>query len=245
MKKIHIVLFTIVIALAIYLRLHDISTNPAGFFTDEAAIGNNAYKILTTGKDEHDVTFPIFFESYGDYRLPLPIYLNIPSILLFGPTDYAIRFTAAIAGILTVIVVMAAMAMWLGEWAGLGAGLSLAILPWHIHMSRWGSEYVYFPLFFSIGLLLFILYRRSQRSSILIWSFVLFGLSMYTYYPAIFVVPLFLAPISIIEVITHRKDKKKLSTLIFKLYSLLDNYYSDNWFSQFRTAYFAMEECGG
>lgn len=191
-RILYILLVASILLTAVYLRFHNLTTNPPGFFTDEAAIGYNSYKILTTGKDEYGVRLPMFFKSYGDYRLPIPIYLNIPSIMLFGPTEVSVRVTSALVGLLTVIITMISVWIWLGKWAGIGTGLSMAILPWHIQMSRWGSEYVYFPFVFVLGFLFLVLFHKTQKKAYLVIGVVLFSLSMYTYYPAIIVVPIFL-----------------------------------------------------
>lgn len=212
-----------IVIVAAYMRFHSLNSNPPGFFTDEAAIGYNSFKILTTGKDEYGVRLPLFFKSYGDYRLPLPIYLNIPSIILLGPTDFAVRVTSAFVGTLTVIIVMVSVWVWLGRWEGIGSGLSMAIMPWHIHMSRWGSEYVYFPFIFSSGLLFLVLFHKTQRQAYLLVGVVFLSVSMYTYYPAIIVVPLFLLFTFALLLVQSRARSKPLLpfTLSFALFFIL------------------------
>lgn len=212
--RLYIAIFICIVALAAYLRLSHLQSNPPGFFTDEAAIGYNSFSLLTTGKDEYNISWPIFFKSYGDYRLPLPIYLNIPALLLLGPVDVAPRTTAAFAGVLTVVFLMVAVTIWLGRLPGIATGLSLTILPWHIHMSRWASEYVYFPFFFSLAFLFLIVFYKLKMRRYLYLSFALFGLTMYTYYPAIFQVPLYLLFILLGTSIIFGKIKTFRSVLV-------------------------------
>ena len=50
------------------MRFVDVSNDPPGLYIDEASIGYNAYSILTTGKDQYGVPYPIWFESFGDYN---------------------------------------------------------------------------------------------------------------------------------------------------------------------------------
>ena len=65
MKKAFLLLLLIFL-LASFLRLKNLAVDPPGFYTDEASVGFNAYKILTTARDEHGKFMPIFFEAFGD-----------------------------------------------------------------------------------------------------------------------------------------------------------------------------------
>jgi len=101
--KIFYLLLFLILALGFFIRIWDLARNPPGFFCDEAAIGFNAYKILQTGKDEYGLPWPIFFRSFGDYRLPLPIYFNIPMIFLFGLKEEVVRLTAILFGLISIL----------------------------------------------------------------------------------------------------------------------------------------------
>lgn len=190
--------------LALSLRLFDITEIPHGFFCDEADIGYNGYKLLQTGKDEHGVSFPIFFEAFGEYRLPIPIYSTIPSTWLFGLSEFSVRFTTALSGALTVLIFYFIGKNIRNRMTGYCASFLLAVSPWHIHMSRWGSEYVSFPLFASLGFLFFLM---SFRKPIwLIVSLSVFSLSLYTYYPSWAVIPFLIAGISIHWLVINRSN---------------------------------------
>lgn len=203
-------LFSIVFILiaAFLIRFYDLENNPHGFFTDEAALGYNAYKILTTGKDEHNKILPLFFESYGDYRLPIPIYSNILTTALFGLNERSVRLTAVLFGMISILFVLLSTSEIIDKKTGLLAGLLIAIMPWNIHFSRWGAESIYFPALFSIGLYLYL--KSFKRRVFLILATVFFGLAMYTYYPAIIVTPVFMAYCFIEFYIRNRKSKKLL-----------------------------------
>jgi len=43
---------------------------------DEISHGYNAYSILMTGKDEWGNRLPLIFRAFGDYKLPVYIYLT-------------------------------------------------------------------------------------------------------------------------------------------------------------------------
>lgn len=189
-----LILFLILI-LAYILRIYKNTEYPTGFFTDEAAIGYSSYKIFTTGKDDHNVPWPVFFQSLGDYRTPIPIYSNIPAIMLFGLSEFSVRFTTAMYGVGTVFLLYFIGKKLTNTRAGLLSSFLLAISPWHIHLSRWGAEYASFPFFIAVGFLLLIIAK--SRPKMLVFSFLIFGLSLYTYYPAWVVTPLFVGAITV------------------------------------------------
>ncbi|OGM19058.1 hypothetical protein A2955_01285 [Candidatus Woesebacteria bacterium RIFCSPLOWO2_01_FULL_37_19] len=192
MKKYYSVfILSLIIFIGFLLRIFMLSSVPSGFFADEASIGVNAYSLLTTGKDEYGVSAPIFFKSFGDYRLPVPIYSNILFIALFGLNEFSVRFTAAFFGTLTIILIyLITKELFKSETAAIFSAFFLAISPWHIHFSRFGSEYIYFPFWFCLSLYLFLVAFKKPIFYIL--SFFSFGVSIYTYYPSIFITPSFL-----------------------------------------------------
>lgn len=97
-------LFLTILFLAAFLRLYKISEVPPGVNRDEASIGYTAYSLMQTGKDEYGKPFPLSFQSFGDWKLPLYIYATIPFIKLFGLNELAVRLPSALAGTLTVLL---------------------------------------------------------------------------------------------------------------------------------------------
>src|SRR3989344_6941222 len=106
MKKINLnfLLLSTIIAAALFLRLYDLSRIPIGFNDDEAAFGYNAYSLLKTGKDEWGRVMPFpAFESFGDWKLVFYLYSVVPSVAVFGPSNFAARLPSALFGILAVL----------------------------------------------------------------------------------------------------------------------------------------------
>ena len=191
-KPATLILITLILAFGFFLRIYRLSFLPAGFFCDEAAIGYNAYSVLKTGADEYGTRLPFFFRSFGAYRNPVPIYANIPSISVFGLNEFSVRLTTVLMGTLTILLVFLITRHLFGATPALLSALFTAISPWHIHFSRFGSEYISFPFFFCLSLYLFLLALKN-RQTILPLSFFFFGITLYTYYPAWLTVPVFLA----------------------------------------------------
>ena len=103
-KPSRFILFVVVVV-AFVLRVYGIGNDPPALSWDEVSIGYNAYSILRTGADEHGRMFPIdAFKAYGDYKPPIPIYLTVPSVFLFGLSEFAVRVPVAIMGTLTVLL---------------------------------------------------------------------------------------------------------------------------------------------
>src|SRR3989344_7173099 len=83
-------------------RFYHITKNPISLSIDEVAFGYNAFSILKTGRDEYGKFLPLTFKSTGDYKNPVPIYLMVPSIALFGLNEFGIRFPTALIATLTI-----------------------------------------------------------------------------------------------------------------------------------------------
>jgi hypothetical protein len=68
------VLFVCILLLGSFLRFYKVSEVPPSLYWDEAAAGYNAKAIVETGKDEYGHPWPLFFQSFEDYKLPGYIY---------------------------------------------------------------------------------------------------------------------------------------------------------------------------
>ena len=147
-----------ILALAATVRMHDLVANPPGFFADEASFGYNAYTILHSARDEHGSLMPLFFRAFGEYKLPVYIYSQVPLIAVLGLSELPVRLTTAIYGTLTVLAVYLLVAeLFRDRLLALAAAATLAVLPWHVFYSRTGLGDITTHLFFLlIGLYFFI-----------------------------------------------------------------------------------------
>ncbi len=180
-KKILIPLF-LVLLLAIILRFWKLGIVPPGLFGDEVDTGYQAYSILQTGQDYFGNLLPIHFQSYGDWRVPLYIYLDALAVGLFGLNEVGVRLPAAIIGILAVFA-----SFFLGkkltgdEKTGLMTAFLVAISPWHLHFSRGAFEAIFLTLLFPLAVIFFLKALSSKKNFHFIISAFLFGLTPYTY----------------------------------------------------------------
>jgi len=149
--RLQILLLSITFSLAFILRFYKLGEIPNGLYQDETAIGYNAYSIIQTGKDEHGESWPLYFKSFGDYKLPIYIYSTIVSIQMFGLNEFAVRFPSALFGFLTVVVFyFFVKELTKNRQLSIISTAFLAICPWHLHYNRATFEV-------SISLFLFVL----------------------------------------------------------------------------------------
>lgn len=135
--KIHIFILLLILSVGFFLRFYKLGEIPSGFYQDESAIGYNAYSIIETGKDEHGQVSPLYFKSFGDYKLPIYIYSAALSIQIFGLNEFAVRFPSAFFGFLTVIIFyFFVKELTKNKQLALVSTALLTISPWHIHYSR-------------------------------------------------------------------------------------------------------------
>lgn len=210
MKKNRKIILLFVIFLAIFLRFCKLGINPPGLYWDEAVFGYDAYSILKTAKDHHGVFMPLFFESFGDWKLPVYHYLLVPSIAIFGLSEFAIRFPSAFFGVLTIITFFFLIKK-LTENINLSlmATFFLAISPWHIQFSRGGFESTAGLFFLTLGFYLFLIGIEKKRILLFTFAFLLFTLSMYSYHAYRIFTPLFLIALCLIYLKQIKKNIKK------------------------------------
>lgn len=172
-----------IVAIGIFLRFYQINSNPPGLYWDETVFGYDAYSILKTGYDHHGKFLPIFFESFGDWKLPVYHYLLVPSIALFGLNEFAVRFPSAFFGVLTIPLVFLIIKKLTGNSnLSLLSAFFIAISPWNIQFSRGGFESTPGLFFLLSGLYLFLLSAQKYKPILFLSSLFLFAASMYTYH---------------------------------------------------------------
>jgi 4-amino-4-deoxy-L-arabinose transferase-like glycosyltransferase len=218
--KLKIILFWLIIVLATFLRLWNLNNYPAGLNADEAAIGYNAYSLIQTGKDEHGVSWPIHFKSFGDFKPGFYFYLVLPFVKLLGLNIWAVRFPNAILGILLVVLIMFFVKEIFGEKSvtnrfSLWSGFFLAISPWHLHYSRGGWEAGTATFFILAGVYFF--FKALSKPKYFVLCSLFFVVSLYTYHSARLVVPL----LFLILIILYRKKIFLKSNLKWIIISVL------------------------
>lgn len=186
----HSYLFLVLIV-AIILRFLLLDQNPPALNWDEVSHGYNAYSILKTGKDEWGNTLPSIFRAYGDYKLPVYIYLTSISVYFFGLSEFAVRLVSALSGIVTVLFTyLLCLRITNDKNTSVWSSFLVAIEPWTLFISRGAFEANLALTFIVSGVFFFFQALRNSRYFIV--SFTLLGLSVWTYNSARVFVPLLL-----------------------------------------------------
>lgn len=228
-KKYKLILL-LIIFISLVLRFYKIDTNPPGLYIDEVAIGQNAHEILRTGKDEHGYKLPLFFKSFGDYKMPVYIYSTSLSMSVFGKNEFAVRFPSALFGVLTVLLVylIVKKALYLenefsnltSEKIALLSAFLMGISSWHIHFSRGGFETNQALFLFLLALFLALSYLKNKKFIYVLISVLFFTLSIYTYHSYRIISPLFLGVFFLVCFYKDGPNRRKIiSSLI--LFSIL------------------------
>ncbi len=179
-------LWLLPLALAFVLYSAGVDRNPPGFYLDEASISYNAYTISIDGRDEHDVAWPLFFQTYSASDAVNPVYVyGLAAVFkVFGPSILAARLLSALAGFVAAVLLGVAAGQALGNrrvmWV---VAISALATPWLFEISRLVFEVSLFPLILVLCVLMVGRVAAKPR-----WSWweigtlgVLLGLLTYTY----------------------------------------------------------------
>jgi hypothetical protein len=191
----------LIVVLAFFLRFYKVTSDPPSLNWDEVAIGYNAYSVLKTGRDEWGVKLPLNFKSYSEYKLPAQIYASIPAIAIWGLSDFSVRITPVVYGVLTVLFTyFLTYALFKKKSIALLATLLLATSAWHIQLTRASFESSFSVLWVVLGLWFLVLGFKKPKFWII--SAIPFAIAVYTYNSARVFTPIFLFVVFLI----YRKE---------------------------------------
>lgn len=182
----------LIVILAFALRFELLSFVPPSLNWDEVSHGYNAYSILKAGRDEWGVSFPTIFRAYGDYKLPVYIYVTAVSEFFLGLNEVAVRIPSVIAGVATVFFTyLLVRQLTRNKTISLISAFLVAVEPWDLLISRFASEANLSLSLIVAGTYFFVLGLK-RKSWIFVFSMICFGLSVWTYNSARIFTPLFL-----------------------------------------------------
>jgi 4-amino-4-deoxy-L-arabinose transferase-like glycosyltransferase len=183
----------LILGLGITLRVLFFPQIPPGLNQDEASAAYEAYSLLLTGQDRWGNPWPIYFPGWGSGQNALYSYLSIPIIWQWGLTRFSTRLVNLLLGILTLPLLYLCVRQTYSRRAALLSTLLLAVLPWHVMMSRWGLESNLLPFFLLLGV--YSIHRAltpaSPRLSIVL-ALVPWAICLYAYGLACLLIPPFL-----------------------------------------------------
>lgn len=185
-----------IIIIAASIRLFALDSIPNGFHSDEVLNGYVGGFIVKNGVDIYGNKLPIlYFNNFGDYPNVLPMYLSGIFVTLFGSTMLMVRLPIAIAGILTVIAIyFFCRWLFLDRWVSAITALILALLPWHVILSRATAENITASLFFIVGIFIIFVSIERQKSLGYLIGYALLLITYLLYPSQRIIVPLALLP---------------------------------------------------
>lgn len=183
----------LIILFAGVLRFYNIQNVPPGLYVDEVSSAYNGYSVFKTGVDEHGKPYPLWFEAFGEYKMPGLIYATGLSTYLLGKTEFAVRLPSALLGTLTVLLLYLLVGKILSldkknflkesiyKYLPLLSAFLLAIAPWHIQFSRGAFDATLALFLYVGGFVFFAYYWEKKRLLHLLLGVFLFSLTLYTY----------------------------------------------------------------
>jgi hypothetical protein len=179
--------------LVVSVHLYRLTQVPSGFFSDEAGIGYAAWGIASDGRDDHGVSWPLFFQSFGDWKNPVEIYITALIVRLGGLSVFTVRLAPALLGALTSFLMAGfAWSAFERRWLAMAMLAVAGCLPGLFVVSRTGFEVIALPCLLA-GFLWAWHEARRRGSGPLAWlAGGSLGLATYAYSTGRLLVPLLL-----------------------------------------------------
>lgn len=204
-RQLLLLLFMVIFLVGSGIRLFSLGTSVPILNRDEAALAYNAYLLVTTGRDEWGVRWPVTLQSFGDYKL-----IGYPTLLtllyrVLPLSDTVVRLPAALAGIGLLVV-----SYFFGRQFGLRKFYAvlfvgvIALSPVFIFFSRFAYEANVALLYVAISLLIWFrpTHKLWHRFLLDLLGVSLFALACLTYNS-----PFILFPFCVVIVILSRVSK--------------------------------------
>jgi 4-amino-4-deoxy-L-arabinose transferase-like glycosyltransferase len=193
-KRNLLILFAVFL-LALFFRIISLSSLPFSLHTDEVYAGYIGRYIFLHGQDIYGNVAPLYFNKFGDFR-PIGIFWTSGlSTFIFGINEFAIRFPSALFGALTVFpLYFLTLQLFKNKGTALLSSLLLAILPWHIVLSRATSEAIIGLFFFTSSACFMFFFIKKEKIKYAILALGL-GLVAYLFYHSFrIILPLIFLP---------------------------------------------------
>ena len=185
------ILLFLVFLLALFVRIILLSSFPVGFHIDEASLGYNGYSMLKTGLSESGKFLPLYIDMFGDFRPSGYHYLTIPTVVIFGLTEFATRFPGAFFGALSILAIYSlAFVLFRDKRIAIVSSLLLTFTPWHFGLSRASGEAIISLFFILLGFTFIILSIREEKIKHLVLGTIIASLSFFFYHTSRVFVPL-------------------------------------------------------
>lgn len=204
------ILIFLILLLGIIVRIYNVGEMPNALNVDEASSGYDTFSIMKNGVDRNGNELPVVLYAWGSGQSVLYTLISITFVAILGLNEFSIRIAMAIIGSISLIVIYYLFKnIFENKWISVIALAFLAICPWHIMKSRWGMDCNLFPDLILIGVLLLVLGIKRKKLIWQILSFIVFGISAYSYATSYLFLPVFVCAVLIYLVIKKEISIKK------------------------------------
>lgn len=186
------ILFLLLFGLGIFLRFYRLATLPEGFHQDEVSNSYEAFCLANYGIDRNGYAYPVYPITWGSGGgSPVLIYLYAFICKFIEPSVFSYRSIFAGLGSLTLVLFYFFIKKLHGNKAALLGMGALAVMPWHIVLSRWGLDSNTIPFWCMLIMALFLLANHTQKTLHYVITSVFCAIILYCYGSATFVMPFF------------------------------------------------------
>jgi 4-amino-4-deoxy-L-arabinose transferase-like glycosyltransferase len=191
---------TTIIALALLLGTAAVYTSRLGdapiyLAHDEVKFALQAESMASTGRSLSGERFPVYFTEpeFKGGRDPISIYAMALLLKFLPLSERSVRIPSTVVGVVNVMLVfLISRRVFHRDGVAVGAAAILATAPAHFIHSRMAYDVIY-PLPFALAWVLCLLaYLEHGRLWALAGGALLLGLGIYSYLPALFMMPLYL-----------------------------------------------------
>ncbi len=195
-NKIFIILFICVLLIGVIVRFYKLGDIPNSLDWDEVSQGYNAYSILTTGKDEFGISYPLTIRSFNDFKTPVYVYLTTIPVGIFGLSPFSVRLPSALFGYLSILLVYSLVyeifrKERFAKRVALISMFFFSVSPLSIQFSRTGFDANVGVFFVLLGTWLFIRYLAQEILWPIFIGVFFLGISVYTTHSEKIFAPLF------------------------------------------------------
>ncbi len=168
------VVIMLVVALAVFMRIHRSDEFPPGCFSDEGWNGLEAVSIME-GKE-----YPLYIER--NTQNPAFFFYTLALwFKMFGVSIESVRMVSVVSGVLTVLAAYFLLAAMFGRTTGVLGAVLLAGMRWHVNFSRVGFLGIQAVLLSVLAAVFFIRAVKGRRLVDFILCGVFLGLNLYHY----------------------------------------------------------------
>lgn len=186
------VLLISILIVGTLIRVYGIDKMPNALNVDEASSGYDAFSIMKYGVDRNGNSCPVVLYAWGSGQSILYSLISIPFIAIFGLTEFSMRIAMAIIGAIALIAMYFLLKnIFDNKKIALLGFAFFAICPWHILKSRWGMDCNLFPDLILFATLFLVLGIKKKKIIWQILSFVMLGISSYSYATSYLFLPIF------------------------------------------------------